>query len=111
MAYFVSIAEAMRLLVPYEDLLIDGALAPLASSSGCVASAMGLAGTYLIGATPLDPSTPLSFEFLGAGDGAHELVDVDTGKVVQRVAGAHVSLTATLAKTTVYRFAPVGASM
>jgi hypothetical protein len=106
MQYFVSIADAMGLLVPYEDLIIDGSLAPLTSSHGCVASAMGLAGTYLIGVTPLDFSAPVSFAFHAAGAGPHELVDVDTGKVVQRVAGADVAVTATLAKTTVYRFAP-----
>ena len=106
MQYFVSIADAMRLLVPYEDLIIDGALAPLASSTGCVASAMGVDGTYIIGVTPLDLSAPVSFAFHAAGSpGPHELVDVDTGKVVQRVAGADVTVTATLAKTTVYRFA------
>ena len=105
MQYFVSIADAMRLLVPYEDLIIDGALAPFTSSSGCVASAMGLAGTYLIGVTPLDLTVPVSFAFHGAGAGPHELVDVGTGKV-QRVASADVAVTATLAKTTVYRFAP-----
>jgi hypothetical protein len=107
MQYFVSIADAMRLLVPYEDLIIDGALAPLTSSSGCVASAMGLAGSYLIGVTPLDISAPVSFAFHAAGGaGPHELVDLDTGKVVKWVAGAGVEMTATLAKTTVYRFAP-----
>ena len=106
MQYFVSIADAMRLLVPHEDLIIDGALAPLTSSSGCVASAMGLAGTYLIGVTPLDLSAPVSFAFRSADAGPHDLVDVDTGKVVQRVAGAEVTVTTTLAKTTVYRFAP-----
>ena len=76
MQYFVSIADAMRLLVPYEDLIIDGALAPLTSSSGCVASAMGLSGTYLIGVTPLNSSAPVMFAFRAANAGPHELVDV-----------------------------------
>jgi hypothetical protein len=106
MQYFVSIADAMRLLSPHEDLIIDGSLAPLTSSSGCVASAMGLAGTYLIGVTPLELNAPVSFTFRAANAGPHELMDVDTGKVVQRVAGADVVVTATLAKTTVYSFAP-----
>ena len=106
MQYFVSVADALRLLAPHEDLVIDGSLAPLASSRGCVASAMGRAGAYLIGVTPLDLGAPVSFAFHAAGAGPHELVDVDTGKTVQRVAGADVAVTATLAKTTVYRFAP-----
>ena len=108
MQYFVSIADAMRLLVPYEDLIIDGALSPVASSSGCVASGMGLAGTYLVGVTPLETAVPISFTFHAAeaASGPHELLDLGTGMVVKRVAGADVTVTATLAKTTVYRFAP-----
>jgi hypothetical protein len=32
MQYYLSISEAMRLLVPFEDLIVDGALAGIASS-------------------------------------------------------------------------------
>ena len=85
-------------------------LAPVASCNNCIASAIGLGGAFLIGATPLDATTPIRLVFHGNTTGAHVLTDVATGKVVQRVATAEVTVTAVLLKTTVWHFAPAGIS-
>jgi hypothetical protein len=106
MEYYLSISEAMRLLVPFEDLLIDGDIADISSSSNCVVSAFGLSGDFLIGVTPIDVIQQLQFEFHANGTGTHVLVDVSTDKAVQSVPSGMLTFKAVLAKTAVYRFAP-----
>ena len=109
MEYFLKIAEAMRLLAPFEDLIIDGALAVdgVTSSSGCVISAMGRDGAVLLGVTPSNVSEPVSFEFqLANSTGPYQLTDLATGKVVRSESSPKVSYGGTLETTAVFRWAP-----
>jgi hypothetical protein len=104
MAYYVRIAEVIALVTPFEDLIIDGQLAPFASTTNCIVSAMGLNGTFLLGVTPVDVTQPVGWTFQGNGTGTHTLLDVATDKVVQTTASADVTVTTQLSKTTVYSF-------
>lgn len=109
MASYVAIAEVLALLVPYEDILLDGTLADagVVSSSGCVVSAMqGVNGTVLLGVTPHSGTASVAFEYRGseAATGPHVLVDVASGAVVQHVAGASVRVQTSLTRSAVYRF-------
>ena len=47
MEYYVRIAEVMALVSPFEDLIIDGQLAPFDAATNCVVSAMTLDGVCL----------------------------------------------------------------
>jgi hypothetical protein len=108
MEYYLRISEAMRTLVPYEDLIVDGELAGdgVTAQVNCVVSAMGLAGEFLIGVTPLEPTKAVGFTFRGNATGQHTLIEAATGKLVTTVTGGEVAFKATLASTGVYRFAP-----
>ena len=99
----------MKLVTPYEDLIIDGAPAhrEFESQSGCIVSSMGLGDEYLIGATPLDVTKPISFVFKTNMTGPHVLTNVATGAQLQTTASGAVTVNAALARTTVYHFAAV----
>jgi hypothetical protein len=71
---------------------------------------MGLGGEFLIGVTPIDAAQQLQFGFDANTTGVHVLVDVSTGKEVQRVPSGEVAFKAVLARTTAYRFAPTAAA-
>ena len=53
MLYFVKIAAVLKLLAPYEDLIIDGSLAhdAVSSSHNCIISAMRMGEVALLGVT------------------------------------------------------------
>ena len=105
MEYYLKINEALKLVVPFEDLIIDGVLADVFSSTNCVVSAMGLGGEFLIGVTSLDATKPAVFEFNSNATGEHTLTDLSSGKPVQTVPSGKLLFRSMLAKTTVYRFA------
>lgn len=109
MEYYVRIADAMRILVPFEDLIVDGALADIVPLNNCVVSAMGLGGEFLIGVTPVNVSQPIQFHFHGNATGKHVLTNVMTNTVVESVSDTEITFKARLTQTSVYHFAPATA--
>eukprot|EP01045_Picozoa_sp_COSAG04_P005318 COSAG04_NODE_245_length_18929_cov_6.708391_4_plen_3740_part_00 len=109
MLYFVKIAAVLKLLAPYEDLIIDGSLAhdAVSSSHNCIISAMRMGEVALLGVTAENASQPVSFDFHQVnGTGSYHLTDLATGKVVRSEESPRVSFEGTLKTTAVFRFAP-----
>ena len=108
MEYYLRINEAIKIVTPFEDLILDGALANVTSTTNCVVSAMGLGGEFLIGVTPLT-SRPVSFEFTTNTTGKHVLTQLapdGPGKLLQSVPAGHVVFKSAVAQTTVLHFGP-----
>ena len=116
----------MEMLIPHEDVIIDGALAytNFGTVANCIVSAMSLGGVSLLGVTPVDVSKAVSFEFAGSptrvgsdsgatgsvsvgGSAAAEytLLNLETG-VSEMTNSSRVTFSATLAKTAVFLFSP-----
>ena len=111
MEYYLKISQAVKLVTPFEDLIIDGALADayISSASNCVVSAMGLGGEFLIGVTPLVATKPVSFDFKSNTTGKHTLTALapdGPGKLLQCVPAGHVVFRSAVAQTTVLHFGP-----
>ena len=106
MEYYLMINKVVTMVIPFEDLIIDGALADVSSATNCVVSAMGLRGEFLIGVTSLDGTKPAVFEFDSNSTGEHILTDLLNDKPVQSLPSGKLSFQSTLAQTTMYRFAP-----
>jgi hypothetical protein len=108
MADYLYIAEAIGLLVPYEDIIVDGVLAleDIEGVENAVVSAMQLNGEYLIAVTPHDPTRPVTFTVHARRTSEHHILyDLRHGTRQLYESGA-VQVTAELMEGTVYRLVP-----
>ena len=109
MADVLNISKAIKLISPFEDLIMDGDVAhsDISSSSNAVVSAMKQNSNYLIGVTPKDKNKPVSF-IIHTGNGqSYKLVDQKTGESTS-IDGADIEVEKLLSATTVYSLTPVG---
>jgi hypothetical protein len=104
MEYYVRIAEVMALVTPFEDLIVDGQIVPLAGATNCIVSAMTLDGVYLLGVTPIDTDQSVSWTLQTNATGEHALRDVARDAVVKTTVGGEVSLLTRITQTTVYSY-------
>ncbi len=108
MADYLYIAEAVGLLAPYEDIILDGELAfeDITEVDNAVVSAMQLNGEYLIAVTPQDPKQPVAFTVQAREETRpHILYDLRHG-TGQVYASGTVRVMTVLAQGTVYRLVP-----
>ncbi len=109
MADYLYIAEAVGLLAPYEDVILDGDLAfeDISEVQNAVVSAMRLNDEYLIAVTPRDPARPVTFTVQTREERQpHILKDLRHGTEQVYLSGV-VRVTVTLEQGTVYRLVMV----
>jgi hypothetical protein len=108
MADYLNMAEAIAVIAPHEDIIMDGELAfdDIGDMENAVVSAMQLNGEYLIAVTPQDPAQPVAFT-VHAQQGARPHILYDLRRGTRQVYGSGVvQVTAELAEGTVYRLVP-----
>lgn len=103
MGHILEISKAIKLLAPFEDLIMDGDLAfwDIRGKSNVTVSAMKKDGSYLIAATPKDQAVTSTFTIETMDNKRYELKNENSGES-ELVSGPEVLISQPLTSTTVF---------
>jgi len=107
MAHLIDMSNAIKLLSPHEDLIMDGdvAFSDISGTSNATVSAMKKDGQYLIGVTPKDKNNAVEFTVNTNKNQEYQLKDEKTGDT-ETVSGEHIRISKIFPAGTVVSLKP-----